>query len=120
MEKVRLSLQSMLKSSEHFLQDDKVSPKSVRTTPGLCSLTSFFQLYTCRDKDSGYDFKTNTALSTYGILLILHRHVTLDEETISFQESNARKSFVPEHLQKSFFPKFIKFYRFEIIVEIIL
>ena len=62
MEKVRLSLQSMLKSSEHFLQDDKVSPKSVHTTPGLCSLTSFFQLYTCRDKDSGYDFKTNTAL----------------------------------------------------------
>ncbi|CAB4010541.1 Hypothetical predicted protein, partial [Paramuricea clavata] len=32
-EKIRLSLQGMLKSSEHFLQDDKVSPKSVHSPP---------------------------------------------------------------------------------------
>ena len=41
MEKVRLSLQSMLRSSEHFLQEDKVSPKSV-PTPGWYLLKRFY------------------------------------------------------------------------------
>ena len=43
-EKVRLSLQSMLKSSEHFLQDDKVSPKSIHSTPEK-------KRYATRDED---------------------------------------------------------------------
>ncbi|XP_028400156.1 centrobin-like isoform X2 [Dendronephthya gigantea] len=58
MERVRLSLQSMLKSSEHFLQADKTSPKSTHTPPDKMRFSS-------RDEDMFPTITTANLMSNY-------------------------------------------------------